>query len=186
LVHVVVVVDAMLGTLAKRLRLAGVDVIYGRSMGDEELLTFLEGRDVFCENGPGGVCTRLLFSRDRGLVAEGQSRGLTCFLAPSGDLDSTWEWAVGVIKWAVGRETEKVRGMDKGGGAEMEIFSPGTRCSRCNSLLDDVPPHLFRGSVPDNVAVGSWGGGLWRCPTCGRFYWAGTHWDDMKRYLAGL
>jgi hypothetical protein len=53
-----------------------------------------------------------------------------------------------------------------------------TRCSVCNERLERVEKESVRGRIPeyvydtqDEFAV---------CPTCGRYYWQGTHWDKMK------
>lgn len=53
-----------------------------------------------------------------------------------------------------------------------------TRCSVCNVEIEDVKKETVKGRIPeyvyethDKFAI---------CPTCGRYYWQGTHWDKMK------
>ncbi len=53
-----------------------------------------------------------------------------------------------------------------------------TRCSVCNVEIEDVKKETVKGRIPeyvyethDEFAI---------CPTCGRYYWQGTHWDKMK------
>jgi uncharacterized protein with PIN domain len=59
-----------------------------------------------------------------------------------------------------------------------------TRCIECNSELqprladrvaDLVPPYVQRTQSRYS-----------QCPSCGRVYWAGTHWRRMREVLAGL
>jgi uncharacterized protein with PIN domain len=52
-----------------------------------------------------------------------------------------------------------------------------TRCSVCNTPLEAVPKSLVRGKVPDKVFERQ--EEFWRCPTCGRFYWQGSHWSNI-------
>jgi len=59
-----------------------------------------------------------------------------------------------------------------------------TRCIECNSELE---PRLAA-SVAERVPpfVGSTQTRYSECPSCGRIYWAGTHWQRMHQVLAGL
>ncbi len=56
-----------------------------------------------------------------------------------------------------------------------------TRCIQCNVPLlplsreqarDRVPPYVFRTQAE-----------FQECPSCGRVYWRGTHWSNMKHEL---
>jgi uncharacterized protein with PIN domain len=54
-----------------------------------------------------------------------------------------------------------------------------SRCLRCNTSLDSIDRADARETVPPHV---------WRthecfsrCPSCGRIYWPGTHWERMHR-----
>ncbi len=60
----------------------------------------------------------------------------------------------------------------------------GTRCLRCNALLEALTREAAAGRVPPHV---------WRtqqdfscCPSCGRIYWPGTHWDRMAEKLSAI
>jgi hypothetical protein len=62
-----------------------------------------------------------------------------------------------------------------------EQIKPFTRCAECNVLLETkdredvkhlVPPHVFKTKAQYMC-----------CPTCGRVYWRGTHWEKMSREL---
>lgn len=59
-----------------------------------------------------------------------------------------------------------------------------SRCIRCNEPLvprskgevaGQVPPHVFQTQES-----------YMQCPRCGRIYWRGTHWEQMKRRLEEL
>ncbi len=60
-------------------------------------------------------------------------------------------------------------------------IDPFSRCLRCNEILRNIPKNKIQGKVPpfvykhyDNFKT---------CPTCGRIYWRGSHWDNMKKFL---
>jgi uncharacterized protein with PIN domain len=53
-----------------------------------------------------------------------------------------------------------------------------TRCSVCNAELESVEKEGVRGRIPEYVYETQ--DEFSMCPTCGRYYWKGTHWDKMK------
>lgn len=64
---------------------------------------------------------------------------------------------------------------------EQDLF---TRCVICNRPLEDidkkdvgqkVPPYVFR--TQEHFR---------ECTICGRIYWAGTHWNNVKKFIASL
>jgi len=61
-------------------------------------------------------------------------------------------------------------------------MNPFTLCLRCNSPLARIPRRSAAARVPPLVAR------RYRrfrvCPTCGRLYWRGSHWEHMKGLLA--
>ena len=54
---------------------------------------------------------------------------------------------------------------------------PFSRCSICNVRLERVEKVKVRGRVPEFVYATQ--DAFSCCPECGRYYWHGTHWDDM-------
>jgi len=58
------------------------------------------------------------------------------------------------------------------------------RCSLCNTLLVTPPPHEVQVDVPPYVYRHH--RRFRRCPTCGRVYWQGTHWQNMEDRLRQL
>lgn len=59
-----------------------------------------------------------------------------------------------------------------------------SRCSVCNTLIVEVAKEAAREHVPS--AVYQRQATFWRCPTCGRFYWAGSHYDRILTELSNL
>lgn len=60
---------------------------------------------------------------------------------------------------------------------EQPRFDPFTRCLECNVLLVEQPAAEARSRVPRHV--GESFAEYHRCPSCGRLFWKGTHWDAM-------
>jgi len=60
-------------------------------------------------------------------------------------------------------------------------FKPFTRCLECNTVLVDARPDDVNGKVPVHVAETF--KEFYRCPTCGRIYWKGTHFEAMSREI---
>ncbi len=58
------------------------------------------------------------------------------------------------------------------------------RCSVCNTPLESVPKADAAGKVPEKVL--EFQQEFWRCPTCNRFYWKGSHWTRMEARLRAL
>jgi len=59
-----------------------------------------------------------------------------------------------------------------------------TRCSLCNTPLEDVPKARVKGMVPE--AVFERQEEFWRCPGCGQLYWPGSHYDKIREKLGAL
>ncbi len=59
-----------------------------------------------------------------------------------------------------------------------EVGEPMSRCSVCNGVLTEASRETARQAVP----AGVWERHerFWRCPSCGRHYWRGTHWERMR------
>ena len=104
---------------------------------------------------------RILLTRD---VALARRRGLRAFLIESKGLE------------------EQIRQVVRHWGPPPE--GPFSRCPVCNTPLHKVdkeevksrvPPYVFR--TQENFHL---------CPGCGRVYWPGTHWNEMRRKIAAL
>ena len=58
---------------------------------------------------------------------------------------------------------------------------PFTLCLRCNEPLETVEKKEIQRQIPAHVARTY--GRFRRCPTCGRIYWQGSHWETMRKSL---
>lgn len=63
----------------------------------------------------------------------------------------------------------------------LRVIDPLSRCSVCNAPIVPASAEEVREAVPEGVLLRH--DAFWRCPTCGRVYWKGTHWDKMIERL---
>ncbi len=66
----------------------------------------------------------------------------------------------------------------------LRLIDPLSRCSLCNERLVQVPVDAVDGLVPEGVR--SRHHEFWKCPSCRRVYWQGSHWDKMVERLDHL
>lgn len=66
----------------------------------------------------------------------------------------------------------------------LTVDHPMTRCSLCNVLLVEANSDEAGAAVPSGVLDRH--REFWRCPSCGRFYWQGTHWKSMMERVEEL
>ena len=66
----------------------------------------------------------------------------------------------------------------------LELKEALTRCIVCNAELESRIPARVEDRIPPYVRRTQ--SRYSECPTCGRIYWAGTHWQRMREVLAGL
>lgn len=66
----------------------------------------------------------------------------------------------------------------------LRLIDPLSRCSLCNEVLVPASLEEVRDLVPDGVR--SRHQVFWRCPSCRRVYWQGSHWDKMIARLHDL
>lgn len=147
----------MLGRLARWLRLIGQDTLYYSSIEDSRLLRIAreENRTVLTRD------TRLVKVRDLKDV----------FLVTEND-------PLQQVKEVI--TTFNLLPQGGTGSAGLEGL-PSGRCSLCNAALEDIPPEQARAFVPDYVYRTS--SAFKRCPSCGKFYWQGTHTEKLRKKL---
>ena len=138
--------DAMLGRLARLLRMCGYDAAYALDRGvedDDDL------RGIAVREG------RTLLTRDRALAA----RTPGSVLLRSRDVD---------------HQVDELREA----GFALTLPDEPVRCASCNGRLERADgPHPEY--VTDGVSA------VWACESCGQRYWTGSHWEDVRRRLAG-
>lgn len=66
----------------------------------------------------------------------------------------------------------------------LRVLDPLSRCSLCNTPIEPAPRDVVRDLVPEGVL--SRQKEFWRCPSCGKIYWQGSHWDKMIERLNDL
>jgi len=142
------IADAMLGRLARWLRMGGYDTLYDESLDDNELVRLAR------------LTGRVLLTRDHELAAR---RGVRALLV---NAESVQEQLAEVLR----------------------AFPPSgseiPRCPKCNSELVGVTKYEVEGMVPVYVWVNCHE--FRHCTGCGSVFWPGTHWERIRRALAGL
>ncbi len=142
------IADAMLGRLARWLRLLGLDTVYEADIADAEIVR------------RGVTEGRIILSRDRALPVEWRVSDL--YLV---DAERPLEQL---------REVAERFGLAEG----MQIL---TRCSQCNAQLLPASRNDAAGHVPPRVLHNEQS--FMHCPTCGRFYWSGSHVKRIRRIV---
>lgn len=117
------IVDAMLGSLARKLRAFGFDTLYFREGTDRELL------ELAAAEG------RVLVTSDRALGKTAAARRIPSLAVAGGE---------------EGSRLASLRRAAKAGGIRLLSGSP--RCSICNGRLDRLMPYDVKGHVPATVA----------------------------------
>ncbi len=154
-------VDAMLGRLARWLRLLGFDAEYWGAGSDDELIQAARAQG------------RLIVTRDHGLAGR---RGVRALLIHAETLDEQIAEARVALTQDGAYGTGET-GATSGGGAPM----PFTRCPECNGELVELSHAGAEGLVPPYV----WHTqrSFQRCTRCGRVFWKGTHYPGMQERL---
>lgn len=144
------VVDAMLGDVARWLRILGYDTLYSRRFQDWQLLTIAEREG------------RVLVTRDRGLYWRARRRGLRAVLVESD------------------RTPERLAELAVKAGVRLEPDPSRSRCPECNGPLRVVTDkEALRGRVPPRALEAY--DRFYVCEVCGRVYWEGSHWRNIRR-----
>jgi len=63
---------------------------------------------------------------------------------------------------------------------EVDI-DPMTRCSKCNSKVEEIEKDEVEGEVPDGIFERK--EKFWRCKGCGQIYWKGSHWLEILKTI---
>jgi uncharacterized protein with PIN domain len=154
------IADSMLGRLARWLRLLGCDTLYYPRIEDRRLIRIAGEED------------RVLITRDTRLV---KMRGLKKYLLLHEN--DPFEQLRKVIS------TFNLHPVEQSGevGFETSPCIIYSRCSLCNTPLESIPKEHAQAHVPEYVYRTS--ESFKQCPTCGKFYWNGTHPEHLRKKL---
>ena len=118
------VTDAMLGSLARKLRVFGFDTLYFREGSDSQLIALAVRED------------RVLLTSDRALASVAGRSGVTALLV-RGDT-----------------ERSRLRSLEEEATAASVSLLPGaTRCALCNSVLQHLGRSDVEGRLPSPVTL---------------------------------
>nr|QNO58008.1 hypothetical protein FKBFPHBB_00009 [Methanosarcinales archaeon ANME-1 ERB7] len=158
------VTDRMLGKLSTWLRILGYDTIYaaevkGEFVEEDESLAALAEHEA-----------RILLTRDKILAASAKRRGVQCVHIKTGEV--------------MGQLKELLRHYPN-----INLEPVSIRCSECNGRLRNVVEEeeediLREKSYVPTSMIGECE--FWICNRCGRIYWEGSHWRNMRERLKQL
>jgi uncharacterized protein with PIN domain len=60
------------------------------------------------------------------------------------------------------------------------FFPQEMRCPECNGELEIAPSESVKKGVPARIATEH--EEFWRCRKCGKIYWEGSHWKNIKEF----
>ncbi len=143
------VADAMLGRLARWLRIMGFDTLYDASLSDHQLAAIARSEG------------RTLLTRDRELA---KRRGIRVLLIHSQTLEEQLQQVAATC------------------GMPSPDVPP--RCPHCNTQLATITPEQAREHVPPYVARTH--RQFRHCPHCDRYYWPGSHLNNVPETIARL
>lgn len=150
------VCDVHLEKLARRLRLLGFDVMFEKDLRDEALAE-LAARE-----------NRILLTRDRRLLMR-RNVGL------------------GMHPWSDDPEEQTLEVLRK--LRHFDLPDPFGRCTTCNGTLRPMAPDTAEyeealAEAPPRVR--QWRTEYWRCGSCGKLYWKGTHYAKLREKVEML
>jgi len=159
------VTDRMLGKLSTWLRILGYDTVYAADIpikkGDKDednaIATFA-AREA-----------RILLTRDKNLAASARKRGVRCLQIKTAEV---MEQLKELLRHNLAINLEPVP----------------VRCSECNARIRKVEAGeedmlKEKSYVPPSM-IGK--RDFWVCERCGRIYWEGSHWRNMREQLRRL
>lgn len=144
----------MLGTLAKWLRICGIDTYYIKGhIKDKKLIEIAKKEN------------RILLTRDKELIYNAKREQVKTVEINGKDLDEQIKTTLEYIK------------------VKSDLIL--SRCTICNTVLENIPKKDVKGEVPDKVYENN--EEFLICPKCEKIYWKGTHYENMlekvNRYL---
>ena len=100
---------------------------------------------------------RTIFTRDKELIISGKKKNLNFIAIETTDLDLQLNQVLKHVN------------ID-----EKSILS---RCTLCNTVLDTIEKNKAQGKIPSKVFENN--EKFWFCSKCNKFYWMGSHYNEM-------
>lgn len=156
-------VDEMLASVTRWLRILGFDALYAQDLENSKetdldilMLTHCKKTD------------RILLTKDVTLAKRAKDKDLRVILLNSDDVGENLKQIFDKLNLTVKRE------------------SVGRRCSVCNSPLERIEKEKVKRDVPPKVVERQ--EKFWRCtnPSCQHVFWKGSHWDRISDMIALL
>jgi len=149
-------VDAMLGSLARKLRVYGFDAEYFNRGSDNSIL------------GRAKRSNRVILTADAALSDMARKRGAKCLFIRGGT------------------DLERMRSLGLEAHRSMIRLRAGdSRCALCNRVLTPVIAKEGLGRrVPETILNRH--RLFYECRSCEKVYWRGSHWDRLRRVLKEL
>jgi uncharacterized protein with PIN domain len=107
---------------------------------------------------------RLIISRDKQLIARGKKRMIPVLELETTNLDEQ----LAIVTQAIPIETTQLL----------------SRCTLCNTQLHSVKKDDVAGKIPPKVLESQ--KDFWYCPHCKKYYWMGTHYQNMMQKITRL
>ncbi|MDG7016223.1 MAG: hypothetical protein JRM82_02490 [Nitrososphaerota archaeon] len=143
------VADAMLGSLARKLRALGFETSYYKAGDDSGLLGIARSEN------------RIVLTADRALASRADALHLSV-MQLAGKKDS--------------RRVREIAESAKRMGIGLRRGDP--LCSVCGGRLDAMKRAAVAGKVPRSVENRH--RLFFKCATCGKHYWRGSHWKKLR------
>jgi uncharacterized protein with PIN domain len=152
------VADAMLGSLARKLRIFGFDTLYFGEGGDPELEALAKKE------------RRVILTSDKRLFTRSEGKGLGAILVEGTN------------------DRARLRSIARQSGPGMTLRLGGgrpSRCAVCNGELVVIGKRDAASTdIPSKVLARH--RLFYTCNSCSRFYWRGKHWERLRRLSYSL
>jgi uncharacterized protein with PIN domain len=158
--------DAMLGNIARKLRIFGFDTIYLAQATDNEILKIGIEQDRVILTADRELFRRIIKVGARGVLVSGR----------------------------VSELEDLINILTKNGIRSVGMNGVGSRCSVCNGLLERRTPSQVKNNVgsndqavvrvPDKVMTCH--DQFFQCTSCGKIYWEGDHMKRIRAFVQDL
>ncbi|MCX2740370.1 Mut7-C RNAse domain-containing protein [Pontibacter anaerobius] len=145
------VLDVHLGTLAKSMRILGLDTYYETDLSDSAIAGIAASQQ------------RVVLTRDIGLLKQ---------------KSITWGY------WLRSQQTEEQLEEVIRRYHLYKSFRPFERCLACNVPVQEVSKQEVLEHLPPKTQ--RYFHEFYRCPSCQRIYWKGSHYERMQQYIARI